>query len=62
MSDIANDATAFAHRDALYTIAAYAVAGFGSFPQDGIDYLNGMMETIIGSPTAQFGMYPGYVE
>jgi len=62
ISDVANNATAYAHRDALYTIAAYTLAGFTSYPQDGIDFLNGMMETIIGSPTAPFGMYPGYVD
>lgn len=62
ISDFPNDATAYAQRDALYTIAAYAV-GLLPYPDDAVKFLNGMVKTITDAqPDANFGVYPGYVD
>jgi hypothetical protein len=79
ISDFSNSDTAYAQRDALvsrfvdnstashncfvkYTIAAYAV-GVLPYPNDTIEFLEGMTTTIMNSqPDGNFGAYPGYVE
>jgi len=70
ISDVPQNGTAFAHRDGLYTIAAYALTE-PPFPDDAIEYLDGMIQTINsgtytppfnGTTTEPFGMYPGYVD
>jgi hypothetical protein len=45
-----------------YTIAAYAI-GLPPYPNDTLNYLDGMVNTIMMSqPNGNFGAYPGYVE
>jgi len=62
ISDIANDVTAYAQRDSLFALTAYAIAPL-PFPDDVIAFLNGMVDTITNvMPNGNFGVYPGYVD
>jgi len=62
ISDIANDTTAYAQRDSLFALTAYAIAAL-PFPDDVLAFLNGMMDTITNAmPDGNFGVYPGYVD
>jgi len=62
ISDFPNNATAYAQRDSMYTIAAYAVSVL-PYPADTLAFLNGMINTIMtAQPDADFGAYPGYID
>ncbi|KAF8166625.1 hypothetical protein K438DRAFT_1921468 [Mycena galopus ATCC 62051] len=62
VSDVAQNATAYAHRDALFYLQTYAI-GLGTLSQTTIDFVTGMSEKITDSmPGVTFGAYPGYVD
>jgi hypothetical protein len=63
VNDIAQDATAYAHRDALFYLQSYAV-GLGKVKTTTRRFLAGVNTTIRnGMPGGQdFGAYPGYVD
>ena len=62
VNDVPVNATAYAHRDALYWMQAYAV-GLPRVSQTTRDFVNGIVNTITtGMPGARFGAYPGYVD
>ncbi|KFZ25425.1 hypothetical protein V502_00092 [Pseudogymnoascus sp. VKM F-4520 (FW-2644)] len=63
VNDIAQDATSYAHRDALFYLQSYAV-GLGNVSQTTKDFLTGINTTITnGMPEGgDFGAYPGYVD
>jgi FAD/FMN-containing dehydrogenase len=63
INDIAQDATAYAHRDALFYLQSYAV-GLGVVSQKTKDFLAGINTTIKnGMPGSEdFGAYAGYVD
>jgi len=60
ISDFSNDSTAYAHRDAMYTVAAYALALL-PYPDDALTYLKSMVDNI-HIQDANFGTYPGYID
>jgi hypothetical protein len=61
-SDVAPDATAYGHRDALYYIQTYAV-GVPSVSNTTKTFLTDINSMIQNSmPTANLGAYPGYVD
>ncbi|KAF7357043.1 hypothetical protein MVEN_01041100 [Mycena venus] len=56
------DATAYAHRDALFYLQTYAV-GLTGLSDKTIDFVTGMSEKVTDSmPGTQFGAYAGYVD
>jgi hypothetical protein len=62
INDIPKNATAYAHRDALYWIQSYAVS-LGPVSQTTKNFLQGINNIIEGSlPGSAFGVYPGYVD
>jgi len=63
VNDIAQDATSYAHRDALFYLQSYAV-GIGGVSSKTKKFLTGVNTTIRnGMPGGQdFGAYPGYVD
>jgi hypothetical protein len=63
VNDIAQDATAYAHRDALFYLQSYAI-GLGSVSQKTKAFLTGINTTIKdGMPGSEdFGAYAGYVD
>ncbi|KAF8962024.1 glucooligosaccharide oxidase [Flammula alnicola] len=60
------DATAFSHRNALFTMQFYTSAkgGLPPFPDSGFELLDGMVRTIVRNSPAdlQFGAYPNYID
>ncbi|KAJ6580993.1 hypothetical protein B0H19DRAFT_490524 [Mycena capillaripes] len=62
VNDVPQDATAYAHRDALFYLQTYAV-GLGTLSDTTIDFVTGMSEKITDSmPGVNFGAYAGYVD
>ncbi|KAH8743721.1 hypothetical protein BGZ57DRAFT_338891 [Hyaloscypha finlandica] len=63
VNDVAQDATSYAHRDALFYLQSYAV-GIGKVKSKTKNFLTGVNTTIRdGMPGGQdFGAYPGYVD
>lgn len=63
VNDIAEDATAYAHRDALFYLQSYAV-GVGKVPEKTKDFLRGVNALLVkGTPGGdKFGAYAGYVD
>jgi hypothetical protein len=63
INDIAQDATSYAHRDALFYLQSYAV-GLGVVSKTTKDFLTGINATIKdGMPGGEdFGAYAGYVD
>lgn len=63
INDIAQDATSYAHRDALFYLQSYAI-GLGAVSQKTKDFLTGINTTIKnGMPGSEdFGAYAGYVD
>lgn len=63
INDIAQDATSYAHRDALFYLQSYAV-GLGKVSKTTKDFLTGINTTIKdGMPGSEdFGAYAGYVD
>ncbi|KIM73614.1 Glucooligosaccharide oxidase [Piloderma croceum F 1598] len=62
ISDVANDATAYAQRDSLFALTVYSIAKL-PFPDDVLAFLNGMIDTVNNAmPDGNFGVYPGYVD
>jgi len=63
VNDIAQNATAYAHRDALFYLQSYAI-GLGSVRAKTKRFLTGVNTTIRnGMPGGEdFGAYPGYVD
>ncbi len=62
-NDIAQDATAYAHRDALFYLQSYAV-GVGKVPESTKEFLRGVNSLLKnGTPGGdKFGAYAGYVD
>jgi hypothetical protein len=63
VNDIPQEATAYAHRDALYYMQSYAIA-FPKIPDTTKDFLRGLNSLIKAEMpgAADFGAYPGYVD
>jgi hypothetical protein len=62
VNDIAQDATAYAHRDALFYLQSYAV-GIPTVVDDTKNFLRGVNKTITDAmPGNDFGCYAGYVD
>ncbi|KAJ7089852.1 hypothetical protein B0H15DRAFT_949100 [Mycena belliarum] len=62
INDVPQNATAYAHRDALFYMQTYAV-GLGSLSAKTIDFVTGMSDKITNSmPGVNFGAYAGYVD
>ncbi|KAJ7493223.1 hypothetical protein B0H11DRAFT_1718318 [Mycena galericulata] len=62
VNDVAQNATAYAHRDALFYMQTYAV-GVGTLSNTTTAFVEGMSDTVTNSmPGVQFGAYPGYVD
>ncbi|KAH8929879.1 Glucooligosaccharide oxidase [Atractiella rhizophila] len=63
---IPEGATAFAHRDTLWTWQFYASAKDRTqlpYPQQGYDFVNGMKQQFLDNmPGADFGAYPNYID
>ncbi|EMD61427.1 hypothetical protein GGP41_004043 [Bipolaris sorokiniana] len=63
VNDIAKDATAYGHRDALFFHQAYAVNLLGRLNDTSRAYLNGINDVVINSRADRDqGVYPGYVD
>ncbi|KAL1700533.1 hypothetical protein EV121DRAFT_263994 [Schizophyllum commune] len=66
INQIDTDATAYAHRSSLYTYQLYASAPNlkPPFPDNGFDFLDNMVDTIVGNMPADwdYGSYLNYVE
>ncbi|KAJ7726915.1 hypothetical protein B0H16DRAFT_1591743 [Mycena metata] len=61
-NDVAQNATAYAHRDALFYMQTYAV-GIGSLSNTTTAFVTGMSDQVTNSmPGVQFGAYAGYVD
>jgi hypothetical protein len=62
-NDIAQNATAYTHRDALFYLQSYAI-GVGKVPESTKEFLRGVNELLIkGTPGGdEFGAYAGYVD
>ncbi|KAF9262316.1 FAD-binding domain-containing protein [Marasmius fiardii PR-910] len=61
-NDIAMDATAYAHRDALFYIQTYAIGllGLEDRTKQYLNDINDLIDTSL--PNANLGAYPGYVD
>ncbi|EJD49622.1 FAD-binding domain-containing protein [Auricularia subglabra TFB-10046 SS5] len=69
ISDVPNEATAYAHRNALYTLCGYSIHPILPFPDKVIAYMTGALDvirtTMLRAPNAKpkvWGVYPGYVD
>jgi FAD/FMN-containing dehydrogenase len=65
IADPAPDATAYVHRDVLYTLAAYVIDPVPgrAFPAAGLAFLDGWTHALTAAaPANAFGVYPGYVD
>lgn len=64
VNDVAPDATAYGHRDALFYLQSYAVeAGASSVSERTKDFVRGINNVITdGMPGVDFGAYAGYVD
>jgi hypothetical protein len=59
---VPHDATAFAHRDTLFYLQAYAFS-FTRLSDTSMAFVEGMLDTITNAmPGVDFGAYAGYVE
>ncbi|KAJ7065278.1 hypothetical protein C8F01DRAFT_1218731 [Mycena amicta] len=62
VNDVAPDATAYGHRDALFYLQAYALS-LTTLSNTSMHFVEGMVDTITASmPGADFGAYAGYVD
>ncbi|KAJ7173714.1 hypothetical protein C8R46DRAFT_120639 [Mycena filopes] len=62
VNDVAQNATAYAHRDALFYMQTYAV-GIGSLSNATTAFVTGMSDKVTDSmPGVEFGAYAGYVD
>ncbi|KAJ7221901.1 hypothetical protein C8J57DRAFT_1392465 [Mycena rebaudengoi] len=62
VNDVAQDATAYAHRDVLFYMQTYAV-GITGLSEKTTAFVSNMSAIVIGSlPGASFGAYAGYVD
>jgi len=59
ISRVATDATAFAHRDAIFTFQLYASSGNSQppYPSDGIQFVDNMLASIDSNPQAAYANY-----
>lgn len=64
INDVAPDATAYAHRDALFYMQSYAIGlDWGKVSPTTKNFIRGIADTITkGMPNVDFGVYPGYVD
>lgn len=63
ISDVPTDATAYAHRDALFWLQSYAINLLGNVTATTNTFLNDVNDIFITEmPNATFGAYPGYVD
>ncbi|KAJ7132332.1 hypothetical protein C8R44DRAFT_612480 [Mycena epipterygia] len=62
VNDVAQNATAYAHRDAQFYMQTYAV-GVGSLSNTTTAFVTGMSDVVTNSmPGVEFGAYAGYVD
>ncbi|KAJ5681821.1 uncharacterized protein N7477_001761 [Penicillium maclennaniae] len=62
-NDVPTNATAYAHRDAIFWMQSYAVNLLGIVSPTTKDFLNGLNAVVASyHPGADFGAYPGYVD
>lgn len=62
INDVAQDATAYCHRDALFYLQTYAI-GLGEVSQTTKDFLTGINKTLKAAcDPLRLGAYPGYVD
>lgn len=63
---IANNATAFARRDTLFTFQLYASSSNGKppYPQDGFQFVNGMLTSVTSNMHSKwnYGAYTDYID
>ncbi|KAF7970900.1 hypothetical protein HWV62_22660 [Athelia sp. TMB] len=60
---VSSTATAFSHRNTLYTFQIYTSSGTKSFPSDGISFVDGIVNSITEKmPSTSFGAYNCYVD
>ena len=63
INDVPANATAYAHRDALYYLQSYAIDLLGPISQTTVNFLEGINQVITqGDPHANDNIYPGYVD
>lgn len=62
INEVAQDATAYAFRDAIYFLQSYAVDVLGLFTKQKRGFLDGLNEVIIDHNPKVEGSYPGYVD
>ncbi|KAF9460051.1 glucooligosaccharide oxidase [Collybia nuda] len=61
---VSPDATSFAHRSSLFTIQFYASSSLPPFPDDGLSFLDKMVDSIISNSPKDwdYGAYPNYID
>ena len=63
VSRVSNDETAYAHRDKLFLIQFYDRVFNGGYPNNGFDFLNNWVDTIIDPlDDSDWGMYINYAD
>jgi hypothetical protein len=63
ISKVADNATSYAHRNALLKYEFYDRVDSGSYPSNGFSFLNGWVNSIqTAMPTTTFGMYINYAD
>lgn len=62
INEVAENATAYAFRDALYFLQSYAVDLLGIFEDQQRNFLDGLNEVVIENTPGVEGSYPGYVD
>jgi len=58
------DATAFAHRDVQFTLQLYSDVADGAYPEEGLDFMDGLAASIVDNMPADWGFsaYPNYID
>ncbi|KUJ24620.1 FAD-binding domain-containing protein [Mollisia scopiformis] len=63
ISKVPDNATSYAHRNALLKYEFYDRVDSGSYPSNGFSFLNGWVSSILNAmPTTNFGMYINYAD
>lgn len=63
INDVPANATAYAHRDAIYWVQTYAIDLLGSVSKTSMDFLDGINKIVCKSdPAPCLKAYPGYVD